>query len=375
MTAPSTRPILFTPETFAMQIWGGVSHSYVRVGEALAAQNRPPHFFAGLHGNRHLQDAHGLAITGARIGKIKNLWKLNLNLSRFWLRLWCLRHPGALIHDTYYWAPYRKFRGAGPYVVCVWDMIAEIYGQESGWSDRARSARRAAVDAADAIIVPSLSTAHDLQRLWSVDPARMVVAPLGVMRRQAPAWTAPAWPFVLHVGGRSRYKDFETTYRTIANLRREGRDLGLVCFGSPLKASEKKAVVATGIPLDRIVETSGTDELLAAIYAAAVALLYPSHYEGFGMPILEAMMQDCPVLCTDTPACLEAAGGAALISRCGDVESFSTHLRMILDHPEGRARLIRTGRQRAESQPWSMTATGYLAAYALAEKNFRLRQA
>lgn len=369
-----TTNVLFTPEAFVMQKWGGVSHSFCRIAHALQESGYDVRIFAGLHGNRHLKSVPSVPHSGLHVGKSKNLWRTQLALSRVWMRSCQSLTSHRIVQDTYYHSAYRLIFPRVPYVITVQDMIGDLFPADSGWSERARARRHASIRVADVVITPSEATAADLIRLCKVDPVRVFVAPLGVTTLAADSWEPPAWPFILSVGGRKRYKDFKTAREAIGKLRAQGIDIGLVCFGDSITAEEYGEMAMSGIPRDRVIHESGPDEKLAAIYRKASLMVYQSTYEGFGMPILEAMAHDCPVVCSDTPACMEAAGSASLVAKCGDSGDFAVKMQSLINDPSIRERQVALGRDRATTQTWHATAQKYAKAYTAAWEFFKHRE-
>jgi len=172
---------------------------------------------------------------------------------------------------------------------------------------------------------------------------------------------APDRPFVLHVGSNLRRKNREALIRIFAKTRREW-DAELVIAGEPLSstlvAHARAAEIAT-----RIVEIPFPDsELLEALYSVAHALVYPSRFEGFGWPIIEAQACGCPVLCSEAAPMGEIAGEAALRRNVDDEAGFGVDLLTLRD-PELRARCRELGlRNVARFEPRRMIEQ-YIAIY------------
>ena len=103
-----------------------------------------------------------------------------------------------------------------------------------------------------------------------------------------------------------------------------------------------------------------------ALYRQARCFVYPSRYEGFGLPVLEAMQAGLPVVTSDTPALVEVGGGAAEIVRRGDAAGFGAALRRVLDDRALRTALSEAGRRRADAFSWGSTARRTAEGYARA---------
>jgi glycosyltransferase involved in cell wall biosynthesis len=106
------------------------------------------------------------------------------------------------------------------------------------------------------------------------------------------------------------------------------------------------------------------DEDLPALYAGAAVVVLPSHYEGFGLPVLEGMACGTPVVCSDAASLPEVAGEAALLVPPGQPEALVTALRRVLDNPEQAAAMRAAGLTQARRFTWDNTAQAVLTAYA-----------
>ena len=204
---------------------------------------------------------------------------------------------------------------------------------------------------ADAIACVSEYTAGDVQRLVAndTDRPRVAVIPLGLNRpyRMVPVKIAherlnrirsfdPTGAFILHVGSNTPRKNRSGVLRIFARLRQNwhGR---LVLAGERMNEELQREADRLRIRDDIIEVEDAHAETLEALYTAAVALLFPSRFEGFGWPIIEANACGCPVVCTNTGPLPEVAGGAALLRDVHDEEGFAQDL-LRLTNPDERAR-------------------------------------
>jgi glycosyltransferase involved in cell wall biosynthesis len=152
----------------------------------------------------------------------------------------------------------------------------------------------------------------------------------------------PATPFVLFVGDRGGYKNFDTLVRAMGTSR-VLRDMPLVCFGGgPIRDK-------------RVIHVSGGDDVLASLYTQAAALVYPSLYEGFGMPLLEAMACGCPVVCSNTASLPEIAGDAAELCDPSDPAHIAAAIENVLS-PARATELRRLGAARVKEFTWEKCA-------------------
>ena len=224
------------------------------------------------------------------------------------------------------------------------------------------------------VVCPTEATRRDAVRFAGVDPGRIVVAPYGLHPRFRPlddltrAALKPALPVatrhvVLQVSTGRPYKNTPGVLRVIAAVRASGVDVGLVRAGRPLSAAERS--LARSLGLDGVVADYGfvTDDRLVELYNACDALLFPSFWEGFGWPPLEAMACGTPVIASDCDALVEVLGDAALMAAPDDVPSLAAALRMTLESPDVAHRMRALGLRRAERFRLERTIEAFARVY------------
>ena len=153
------------------------------------------------------------------------------------------------------------------------------------------------------------------------------------------------WPesFVLHVGNNAAYKNRAGVLEVFSRLR-DRPDLHLVMAG-PWPSPELRTAAA-GLARVHWVGPVG-DAQLGGLYQRAAFFLFPSRYEGYGMPVLEAMAAGCPVVCSTASALVEVAGAAAMSAPADDPDALAAQGRVLLDDPALRERMAGLGRARA----------------------------
>lgn len=221
------------------------------------------------------------------------------------------------------------------------------------------------------VLVPSEATAGECREA-GFDPGRIRIVPWGVTRRDVTvddvavsrARFGLERPYVLFVGTIEPRKNLGVVIDAVASLA--GRDVDLVLVG-PAGWNEDletrlRALEGTGIGVHRLGFVAPVD--LAPLYAGCAAFCFPSLREGFGMPVLEAMAHDAPVVTSAGTATAEVAGGAALLVDPHDVGSVGAALARVLDDPVLAEDLRVRGRARATTYTWERTAELTAAAYA-----------
>jgi glycosyltransferase involved in cell wall biosynthesis len=255
--------------------------------------------------------------------------------------------------------------------VTVHDLAFERFPETfvSRWRWLYRAGVRAAIRRADAILVPSKATATDLAARFDLDGSRVVVTPLAAstdVGTSDPTETLDQLgvrrPYVLFVGTLEPRKNVA---RLIRAYRRVAPELPhTLVLAGPLGWKVEGIVAELGDPPGRIRHTGVVPaEQLDVLYRAADAFCYPSLYEGFGLPVLEAMQRGTPVVASTAPALAEVAGDAALLVDPTDEGSIADGLRRVLTDSSLADDLRRRGRERAANFSWDRTARATLDVY------------
>jgi mannosyltransferase len=280
----------------------------------------------------------GGAIAGAKVVR-----RTARTLERF--RRCRVDDPNAIFHSTFYRRPSGPVKAS---VVTVYDFIYERW--ERGprlWLQREQ--KRAAVRSAQAVICISQSTKDDLDEFIGETPGQQLyVIPCGVGDAFRPiSHDSSPIPYVLFVGKRRGYKNFRQLAQAMAYLP----ELELVCVGGESSMMGEM----TGIPasVTRRVRHVGllSDEALNVLYVGAVCLAYTSLYEGFGIPVLEAMRAGCPVVCVDCAAVLEVGRDAVSVVRDRDPRHMAEAIRRSAS--SDRYAMVRRGLELAQGSSWS----------------------
>lgn len=263
--------------------------------------------------------------------------------------------------------------GTAHLVATVHDLAAfrfpERYGRELRVNVK-RGLFRAAREA-DRIICPSRAMASEIEQILDVDPERIRVVPHGVggWGHEVGAYREEAdravdergvlEPYLLWIGTQEQRKNVQAVLDAFAILGPGFDDVTLVLHGPHgwLGSEVAEGIERRGIDKRTVVsEGPLTRRELAALYARAVAFVFPSLYEGFGLPVLEAMACGTPVIASNTSALPECVGDAGMLVDPHDHDALAAAMRRILEEPELRAELSILGRERASRFTWAATA-------------------
>ncbi|HLO80516.1 MAG TPA: glycosyltransferase family 1 protein [Chitinophagaceae bacterium] len=265
-----------------------------------------------------------------------------------------------IFHPTYYNPYFLDHVGDKKMVLTVHDMIYEIFGMKERYSSYSMlEAKKELIRRSDKVIAISASTKRDILRFIQVPHEKIEVIYHGVERETKTYpedfLKLPAARFFLFVGKREGYKNFSFMLDSIAPLLREC-GAGLICAGGGV-FSRDEVIQIERLRLKQQVHffPSLSDDQLSFLYQKAIALIYPSLYEGFGMPLLEAARNKCPVISSNSSSLPEVGGDAVLYFNAGDADGLLKSAEDVFYEPALRDELIQKGLSRANEFGWDRT--------------------
>ncbi len=244
-------------------------------------------------------------------------------------------------------------RGRPPAAATVHDLQHELYPQ---FFSRAELAYRRlvygqTVTASRIVIAISEHARQTLVEKYGLDPERVVVIPLGIDHERLTPGNEPCEPFLLYPANPWPHKNHARLYEAFALVRRERPELRLVLTGRGHPEALPEGVESRG----RV-----SDDELVALYRTASALVFPSLYEGFGLPPLEAMACGCPVAASNTTSLPEVCGDAAELFDPLSIEDMARAVEALLDDP---APYVERGLARASRFSWEACARAHEDVY------------
>lgn len=275
-----------------------------------------------------------------------------------------------IFHPTFFDDYFLPFLGKKPFVITVHDMIPEIFSIDKHQVKQ----KLAIIPKATHIVAVSERTKQDLVRIMHVPEEKVSVIYHGSDEEPyMPSTTAPiAEEYILFVGTRYEYKNFKAFCKSCVGILKRHPQLKIVCTGVPFSPEEIQFFESLGIKERMVHKFVQTSQELLDLYHYAFTFVYPSKYEGFGIPILEAYKADCPVMLNRASCFPEIAGDAAVFfdlnSEKSDFEEqFETLYRLTGDE---REELIQRQRERMKLYSWSKSAAQLADVYKDVLKNY-----
>lgn len=361
--------IAFDHHVFGLHEYSGISRYLHEVASQIASTTtHQVGIVAPFYVNKYLRNAPAeLHIAGIPVPKVRRTGRAFRAANNLLARPLLTRFKPDVVHETDYSAQRFSPRNA-KIILTVHDMIHERLPECFAPGDATASNKKLAVARADHVICVSENTRRDLVELLNVPQEKTSVVHHGFSLSGSHGnhrfYSAPGRPFLLYVGTRLRYKNFDGLVKAFAASPLLHADFDLVCFGGgPFSREEQDLFARAHMPATSVRQVSGSDAVLSALYCTAHAFVYPSHYEGFGIPPLEAMAFDCPVACSNTSSIPEVVGDAALLFDPDDIESMLSALETLVGDDELRRSLLVRGRGRIAHFSWNRCAQETLKVY------------
>ncbi len=366
--------ILYDHQIFTAQKYGGISRYFCMLMSQFDGKEMQYGLPAMYTSNYYLNDLmirtpnklKIKTVNSKRIGKIFQRY-INYYNGKESLRSIC-RGDFDVFHPTYYNPYFLPQLGDKPLVVTVYDMIHEIFPEYFSLEDQITTWKQQLLGRATRIIAISERTKKDILKFYDVDQNKIEVIYLGnSLQRTGPAksYTRKQMPekYLLFVGDRSLYKNFYLFAVSIAPLMKFDRELRLVCVGGrPFLDQENIFFRRNGLG-GKVVYCETNDAALADLYSNALAFVYPSLYEGFGIPILEAFSCDCPTILSNNSSLPEVGGNAAVYFDPKDPVSIRDAIRKVIYDKDYQEKMIDRGRERLALFSWEKCANETISVY------------
>ncbi len=371
--------IAYDSQIFCAQTYGGISRYFCEIASRIAKEpGIEVSITAPFHINAYLAHVQTGIVHGFKAPKTDrfktsrgaNYPRLAFRGLGLLLGDWMLRamRPD-IIHETYF-SPYRLGTRRAKRVLTIYDMIHEKFASNYPHADKTAGYKASAAKRADHVICISESTRRDAIEILGLLPEKTSVIYLGfdLMNTAMAGVEELVLPthkrYLLYVGNREGYKNFLRMLEAYGASPQLKTEYKLICFGGGvLRADELKMMRQLGLDARQVLQLGGDDQLLAKLYQGASAFIFPSLYEGFGIPPLEAMSYGCPVVCSNTSSIPEVVGDAGEYFDPADVESMRTAIEGVVSSDNRRRQLVAKGHERLKLFSWDRCAVETLGVY------------
>lgn len=271
-----------------------------------------------------------------------------------------------VFHPTYFNDYFLPYLNGKPFVLTIHDMIPEHYPQYYKQDYFQIRMKRKLAPLANAIIAVSETTKHDIIRFLNIPADKIHVIYHGCSFPQMTTEKAIVHsPYILYVGDRYGYKNFDLFLKYVTPFLKKHKDFHVVCTGKEFNPSEIQMMDDFGIRERCINQWVATDKEFFSLYHHAFCFIYPSDYEGFGIPILEAYKAGCPVLLHRASCFPEIAENAAIYFDMDSQESDMTEQleRLYSMSSKEKDKLLAKQEERLNFFSWKKSANQLVEVY------------
>ena len=305
--------ITFNSTIFSKEKTGGISRYFVYLAKKLIENKIDIKIITFLHKNQFLRLLPKKNYKGIYLSNYPMFRFIeNLSLTKF--NSYNKKHSVDIIHDTYYTPGIYKNSEAKK-VITVHDLIHEKFKDYYRNSKELINLKQKAFKDCDYFICVSENTKEDLIEFYKINPDKIAVINHGadhLSKNISEINFKIDFPYLLYVGNREKYKNFDFFLKAFAKVDKIKNEFKLICFGGGGFSKKEKKMISDLSLSEKIYQINGEDTLLSNYYANANALIVPSLYEGFGLPLLEAMKLKCPIFCSNIRVFKDICGQNAL---------------------------------------------------------------
>jgi glycosyltransferase involved in cell wall biosynthesis len=359
-----TVKIIYDYQIFAVQEYGGISRYYHEIASKIAKMSDfNVQMLCPLYLNEYFEEyaSNQNIRKGLKIKYFPKTYILKQILNQAISNLSIDKSGREIIHETLHTS--NRFIGSkkNKRVVTIYDTIDEKFAASRDPNGRLAREKAVAVERADRIICVSESTRKDAIELLNIDESKIstiyvAATPdisLGKEDLKIPQLDKP---YLLYVGIRGDYKNFDRLLAAYHRSQRLKQDFQLICFGGGTFSLKEKSQINSLQLADKVLQISGDDNKLAYLYRRATAFVYPSLYEGFGMPPLESMAFDCPVICSNISSIPEVVGDAGEYFDPYHVDSMIDSIEKVVYSETRSNHLRQLGQVRCKVFSWDLCA-------------------
>ncbi|MBL7744902.1 MAG: glycosyltransferase family 4 protein [Chitinophagaceae bacterium] len=368
--------VLFDTQIFDWQINGGISRYFTELFHRFDKSGDIDLLFKCYHSyNTYIQNSPWLsrkkilADTDFK-GKLRLVKKFNEFMNRRYSNAILKAGKQDIFHPTYYDTYFLKRLGQKPFVLTVYDLTHEKFFARNAAVEKTLAQKKLLIEKAAHIVSISENTKNDVVNYYHIAPEKITTVYLASSFGESSSTvseeekdTLPA-DYILFVGSRKEvYKNFIPFVREAAPVIRKLNIHLIVAGGGGLNATETALLKELDIDKQTISFAHVSDAFLKHLYKQAMVFIFPSLYEGFGIPVLEAMQCRCPALLSNNSSLPEVGGNAAVYFDPFKAGDLGGELEKLLLDEAGREQMIAAGTEQATKFNWDITAEQHIQVY------------
>lgn len=352
--------VIFGPEIWSLQSEGGISRYFQQLIKGLSESGISGRILTNTNSNPRLETLH---VKNFQFDGLQNTKDIYKEISK----ILGGEIGGSVFHPTYYSRNHAKIQTPRTKVVLtVFDMISELFPEKKPRFRKVVDDKRISVTTAHHILSISEQTKKDLIDIYGVPEDKISVTYLGSnlhLLPKADVGGLTGGEFILYVGKRGGYKNFSNFVTAFSHSKLLNANFVIIAVGGGnFNSSEISELRRLGIH-DKVTHLDANDHTLAMLYRKAVCLVYPSIYEGFGLPPVEAMSLNCPVIASSGGSIPEICKNAAEYFDPRNIDSIEQVLTDALDDQQRIDQMRQEGLKVAKLFTWDRTVLDTLNSY------------
>ncbi len=361
--------IFIDHQIFSFQNYGGISRVFTELCKEFKNNNSIEYELPILFSNNEymyeIQKVSKFFPRSKSFVRTAIMYLINRIYSTFKL----LKNDFDIFQPTYYDPYFLPFLKKKPFVLLIHDMTHEIFPEGISKKDKTIEWKKKLVEKADHILAISENTKRDVIEFYNVPKEKIDVVywatsvkipekiiDLGLPKR-----------YILYTSNRGKYKNFAFFFKSIVNILKEDKDLYLVCAGSSKFNEEELELFKKNDLIEKVKHIrwsdNDNDKEMASIYNKALVFVFPSLYEGFGIPLLEAFACNCPAVVSNTSSLPEVGGDAVEYFDPKDKKSIEDAVRRVVYDKNLSEELKKRGRERLKMFSWEKAAAKFVEVY------------
>jgi len=346
--------VLYDNEIFLTQKYGGATRYFYELIKRMPVLKAEVLLYMGKFINEYGLEEYSKRFTvfsGKKIKHIPRTKLISIKIQKPFFERFADKQEFDILHQTYFADINlkKKFKR----IITIHDFTHEKLSSNFSSLDKTADLKRLAVEKSDGIICVSESTKNDLLERYDTKGKKVKVIYHGnSLRYDVKEEPVIKGKYLLYVGDRRSYKNFRIIIKLFEINQALRNEYKLICCGGGKFTNEEMEQMTRADVVNNFLQIEARDKKIANLYYFAKAFIYPSKYEGFGIPMIEAMYNGCPIVASNVSSLPEVGGDSALYFNPDSVDELNGNINTILENEEVVNKLKSLGKEREKIFSW-----------------------
>jgi glycosyltransferase involved in cell wall biosynthesis len=350
--------VLYDNEIFLIQKYGGATRYFYELIKRMPALKAEVLLYMGKFINEYGLEEYSkrfVVFSGKKIKHIPRTKLISIKLQKPLFERFAGKQDFDILHQTYY--ADINIKKNFKRIITIHDFTHEKLSSNFSSLDKTAELKKLAVKKSDGIICVSESTKNDLLERYDTKGKKIKVIYHGnSLKYDVKEEAVVKDKYILYVGDRRSYKNFGVLIKLFGINETLRKEYKVVCCGGGKFTKEEMEEMAKVNAAGNFLQIEARDRKIANLYFYATAFVYPSKYEGFGIPMIEAMYNGCPIVASNVSSLPEVGGTSALYFNPDSVEELNEKISIVLNDKKTVNRLKVSGKEREKIFSWDKCA-------------------